>query len=477
VLHGTARVKESVSSEKPSPASIFEAGRGTLLTPGSHIAGEASGATFITALIWPKTLWEYALQVPSTREKCSLMLSIGTEGPSHQTPEELCSVLHGVPILQHVPSKILKECILPHVRVCSFADLSIISTEGEDDFTLYIIVKGTVLLYEDKDSEDPLLCAGLRGLDTLRTSIGNSTYELSVGDCFGQMEVMLQSSNSFTAVCKGPSEVLLVGGGAILDNVELASMIWLCIDNAQRAGSRQPDSYAEAEPTRMHQELQALRTYHHAKTHKICEGLSERSAIFMCTHMQTRLLSKEDGILVRSVSSGPQATSIAAVVTGQLAVHPVVTPAAAPAKPTLGSVLCSLRAGDMYDPHLAKIDEPSFNPDTKLDQVRDGTCASVRRRLEFRVFRMIECCCCRLRWLGRIRSATSLMPQSTELQSRKICSHPPPLLTLWLWSAVVRFDLRIPTGLTGQCTHELSYSATRFSTILASCARTFPFLF
>ena len=376
VLHGTAKVTENVSSEKPVPVSFFEAGRGSLLPPGSHIAGEVNGAAFVTALLWSKSLWDYAVHASATREACSLKLTIGTEGPAHHRTQDLCSLLQRVPILQHVPTKVLADSIAPHVRLCNFADFSVISSEGEEDFTLYVILEGSVLLYQEKDSEDPSLCAGLRGLDTLRASFGTSEYELSVGDCFGQMEVMLRSANSFTAVCKGPSQVLLVDS-AILDRTELASMIWLSIDRglsqSETSSMQSENSSVQVETTRMRLELLSLRTYQHAKSHKICQELSERSAIFMCSHMQTKLVPKDDFVLVRNssalISSGPYATSIAAVVSGQLTVYPVLKPARAPDKPTLGSALCSLRTGDIYDPHLAKIEEPSVNADTKMDQI------------------------------------------------------------------------------------------------------------
>lgn len=369
ILHGTAKVREIVSSEKPSPASIFEAGRGTMLAPGSQIAGEANGARYVTALMWSKSLWDYAIQVSATRDTSNLDLTIGIEGPAHQRPDHLCSVLHGVPILHHVPTKVLKEGILPFVRLCNYADHSIISTEGEDDFTLYVVLEGSVFLYQDKESEDPFLCASLRGLDILRASFGTSECELGVGDCFGQMEVLLRSANSCTAVCKGPCQVLLVDA-ASLDNPELVSMIWLSID---KGPSQTEMSNEQGQTSRMQHELLSLRTYQHAKSHKICEGLSERAAIYMCSHMQTKFVSKDDGILVRNVSThnspGSSGTSIAALVSGQLAVYPILKQAQAQNKPALGGILCSLRAGDIYDPHMTKIEEPSVNPDTKMDQI------------------------------------------------------------------------------------------------------------
>ena len=70
VLDGMAKVKESVSSEKPSQASLFNAGRGVLIKPGSQIVSEANGADYITVLMWSVSFWEYVQNNHATRDLC-----------------------------------------------------------------------------------------------------------------------------------------------------------------------------------------------------------------------------------------------------------------------------------------------------------------------------------------------------------------------------------------------------------------------
>ena len=183
---------------------------------------------------------------------------------------------------------------------------------------------------------------------------------------------MLRSANCFTAVCKGPCEVLVLDR-AVLDNPEVESMIWLSIDRlrekhlehgkgAQKnllAADETPEALKEGH--NMQQEIQALRVYTRAKTHNITKGLSVRSAIFLCSHLQTRQADKEDIVHLRSSN---QPVSVLALITGQMIIHALVNNAAIP---TFGSAICSLRAGDIYDPHHAKIDDPGAE-DRKLDQ-------------------------------------------------------------------------------------------------------------
>ena len=178
---------------------------------------------------------------------------------------------------------------------------------------------------------------------------------------------MLGSSNSFTAVCKGPCEILMLDRAAI-SKPEIESMIWLSLQ-----GSSILDKHEEAHaegmdlvPIKsfMEQEIRALQTYSHAKAHRLCDGMSARSALFLCTHLRTQHVDKDDLLTLRSENS----VSIAALITGQMVVHPVFKAAIPPDKPTFGHAICSLRAGDIYDPHLTKI-EDNIGSDTKADQV------------------------------------------------------------------------------------------------------------
>jgi CRP-like cAMP-binding protein len=186
---------------------------------------------------------------------------------------------------------------------------------------------------------------------------------------------MLRSANSFTAVCKGPCE-LLVLDRAVLGNPDVESMIWLSLGRSvsdkllvtsQAVGARKHASAADEpieapmEEHHMKQEIEALKVYTRAKTHNITKGLSVRSAIFLCSHLHTGHAEKEEIVHLRSSN---QPVSVLALITGQMVVHCVVNNAPIP---TFGSAICSLRAGDIYDPHNAKIEDPGAD-ERKLDQ-------------------------------------------------------------------------------------------------------------
>ena len=301
VVDGVAQVKEIVSAEKPASGHFIEAGRGALIRPGSRIIGGCNRNSCVTAVMWPSSAWEFALGQSERDDSCRAQLTLGGEIQSHSTAGERCRILKTVPLLASVPDKVLEEHFVPHLRCRRLPDNAIITTDGEEDFCLYIIVKGSVLVFDNRDSEDLCLTASSLGLDHLQTAFGYAKHEHGPGECFGQVELMMRCRNTFSALCKGPCEILLLDREAI-NKQEIESMIWLnmnsspsCCREHQEFSGASSAMESEAE-SRVEREIRVLKTYMNIKTHKICAGLSARSAIFLCAHLRKTPVHKDDQV-------------------------------------------------------------------------------------------------------------------------------------------------------------------------------------
>jgi len=66
VLEGVAKIKELVSSEKPSSSTLFNAGKGALILPNMQIVS-SEGEAQVTVLMWSENFWEYAQEARASK--------------------------------------------------------------------------------------------------------------------------------------------------------------------------------------------------------------------------------------------------------------------------------------------------------------------------------------------------------------------------------------------------------------------------
>ena len=82
---------------------------------------------------------------------------------------------------------IVQKWMLPHVRRIRFPDSAVFAAEGEDDYSLYILVEGSVTIYKDREVDDIIFTSEITGLDIFQSSFGIVAHEHCAGECFGQV--------------------------------------------------------------------------------------------------------------------------------------------------------------------------------------------------------------------------------------------------------------------------------------------------
>ena len=86
---------------------------------------------------------------------------------------------------------IVQKWMLPHVRCIRFPDSSVFATEGEDDFSLYILVEGSAMIYKDREVDDIIFTSETTGLDVFQSMFGVAAHEHFAGECFGQVKLSM----------------------------------------------------------------------------------------------------------------------------------------------------------------------------------------------------------------------------------------------------------------------------------------------